>query len=125
MPHPVRDLMAAAERETAAAPLERWRMHRSHRFLLRMAIFLGLVAALEWAADPGERGGYPFQLDLLARPWQVDLRMVVRFPGPAGMVEHTFNFGQPVESEKVSAKWNSGLLAIVLPKKRGRRVTVE
>jgi HSP20 family molecular chaperone IbpA len=54
-----------------------------------------------------------------------DLRMVVRFPGPAGMVEHTFNFGQPVESEKVSAKWNSGLLAIVLPKKRGRRVTVE
>ena len=38
--------MAGAERETAAAQLERRRMHRSHRFLLRMSIFLGLVAAL-------------------------------------------------------------------------------
>ena len=56
-----------------------------------------------------------------------DLRLVVRFPGPAGAVEHTFNFAQPVESEAVSAKWDSGagVLAIVLPKKRGRRVTVE
>ncbi len=51
MPHPVRDLMATAERETAAAPLERWRMHRSHRFLLRMAIFLGLVAALAYGLN--------------------------------------------------------------------------
>jgi hypothetical protein len=44
-------LMAAAERETAAAPLERWRMHRSHRFLLRMSIFLGLVAALAYGLN--------------------------------------------------------------------------
>ena len=51
MPHPVRDLMATAERETAAAQLERWRMHRSHRFLLRMAIFLGLVAALAYGLN--------------------------------------------------------------------------
>jgi len=54
-----------------------------------------------------------------------DLRLVVRFPGPVGPVEHTFEFAHPVESEAVSAKWNSGLLAIVLPKKRGRRVTVQ
>jgi HSP20 family molecular chaperone IbpA len=54
-----------------------------------------------------------------------DLRLVVRFPGPNGAVEHTFNFAQPVDSETVSAKWNSGVLAIILPKKRGRRVTVE
>jgi hypothetical protein len=51
MPHPVRDLMATAERETAAAQLERWRMHRSHRFLLRMSIFLGLVAALAYGLN--------------------------------------------------------------------------
>src|ERR1700730_15850484 len=51
MPHPVRDLMATAERETAAAQLERRRMHRSHRFLLRMAIFLGLVAALAYGLN--------------------------------------------------------------------------
>ncbi len=54
-----------------------------------------------------------------------DLRLVVRFPGPAGVVENTVNFAQPVECEAVSAKWNSGVLSIVLPKKRGRRVTVE
>ena len=54
-----------------------------------------------------------------------DLRLVVRFPGPAGAVEHIFNFTQPVESEAVSAKWNAGVLSIILPKKRGRRVTVE
>jgi HSP20 family molecular chaperone IbpA len=56
-----------------------------------------------------------------------DLRLIVRFPGPAGAVEHTFNFALPVEIEAVSAKWDSGagVLGIVLPKKRGRRVTVE
>jgi hypothetical protein len=39
--------MAATERERAAAQLER-RMRRSHRFLLRMSVFLGLVAALAY-----------------------------------------------------------------------------
>lgn len=39
--------MAAMERERAAAQLER-RMQRSHRFLLRMSVFLGLVAALAY-----------------------------------------------------------------------------
>src|SRR5437667_1126501 len=43
--------MAGAERETAAAQLERRRMHRSHRFLLRMSIFLGLVAALAYGLN--------------------------------------------------------------------------
>ena len=54
-----------------------------------------------------------------------DLRLVVRFPGAAGAVENTFNFAQPVDSEAVSAKWTAGVLSIILPKKRGRRVTVE
>ena len=40
--------MAATERERAAVQLERL-MHRSHRFLLRMSVFLGLVAALAYA----------------------------------------------------------------------------
>src|SRR5437667_10504355 len=43
--------MAAAERETAAAQLERRRMQRSHRFLLRMSVFLGLVAALAYGLN--------------------------------------------------------------------------
>lgn len=54
-----------------------------------------------------------------------DWRLVVRFPGPSGEVENTFDFEHPVECESVSAKWNSGVLRIVLPKKRGRRVTIE
>ena len=54
-----------------------------------------------------------------------DLRLVVRFPGPGGAVENTVNFTQPIECEAVSAKFTSGVLSIVLPKKRGRRVTVE
>src|SRR6195256_6544462 len=40
--------MAATERERAAVQLERL-MPRSHRFLLRMSVFLGLVAALAYA----------------------------------------------------------------------------
>jgi HSP20 family molecular chaperone IbpA len=54
-----------------------------------------------------------------------DQRLVVRFPGPAGAIENTFNFAQPIECEAVSAKFTSGVLSIVLPKKRGRRVAVE
>jgi hypothetical protein len=38
--------MAAVEREAATAHLERRRMRRTHRFLLRMAVFLAAVAAL-------------------------------------------------------------------------------
>ena len=52
-------------------------------------------------------------------------RLVVRFPGPSGEVENTFDFKHPIECESVSAKWNSGVLWIVLPKKRGRRITIE
>jgi hydrogenase maturation protein HypF len=44
-----------------------------------MARHEGQVAmALEWAADPAERGSYPFDLALSAQPWQVDLRPLVR-----------------------------------------------
>src|ERR1700682_133906 len=43
-----RDVMAAVERPTATPQLERRRMHRSRRFLLRMSVFLVLVAALAY-----------------------------------------------------------------------------
>src|SRR5207248_3719550 len=43
--------MAAAERDTAAAQLERRHMRRSRRFLLRMSVFLGLVAALAYGLN--------------------------------------------------------------------------
>jgi HSP20 family molecular chaperone IbpA len=54
-----------------------------------------------------------------------DLRLIVRFQGSAGVVENTVDFALPIECDAVSAKLNSGVLSIVLPKKRGRRVTVE
>jgi HSP20 family molecular chaperone IbpA len=54
-----------------------------------------------------------------------DRHLAVHFPGPAGVVENTFDFASQVESEAVNAKWTSGVLLIILPKKRGRRVTVE
>jgi HSP20 family molecular chaperone IbpA len=54
-----------------------------------------------------------------------DWRLIVRFPGSTGEVENTFNFQHPVECDRVSAKWDAGVLLIVLPKKRGRRVEIE
>jgi HSP20 family molecular chaperone IbpA len=54
-----------------------------------------------------------------------DWRLIVRFPGPAGEVENIFDFKHAIECDSVSAKWNSGVLWIVLPKKRGRRITIE
>ncbi len=54
-----------------------------------------------------------------------DLRLIVRFQGSAGAFENTVDFALPIECDAVSAKLNSGVLSIVLPKKRGRRVTVE
>jgi HSP20 family molecular chaperone IbpA len=54
-----------------------------------------------------------------------DWRLIVRFPGPAGEVENIFDFKHAIECDSVSAKWNSGVLWIVLPKKRGRRITIQ
>jgi HSP20 family molecular chaperone IbpA len=54
-----------------------------------------------------------------------DWRLVVRFPGSAGEVENAFDFEHPIETERVSAKWEAGILWVVLPKKRGRRVEIE
>src|SRR5580698_647853 len=34
-----------------------------------------------------------------------DRHLAVHFPGPAGVVENTFNFAYQVDSDAVSAKW--------------------
>lgn len=54
-----------------------------------------------------------------------DWRLIVRYPGAAGEVENTFDFEHAIECERVSAKWEAGMLWVVLPKKRGRRVEIE
>jgi hydrogenase maturation protein HypF len=44
-----------------------------------LARYEGQVAmALDSAADPGERGSYPYQVDTSIDPWQIDLRPLLR-----------------------------------------------
>jgi HSP20 family molecular chaperone IbpA len=54
-----------------------------------------------------------------------DWRLVVRFTGTDGAVENAFDFEHPIDCDRVSAKWDAGVLWVVLPKKRGRRVEIE
>lgn len=97
--------------------ITRWREHRRPTFESPLVTDRGAHYEVTVATATAEPNAMEVEVS--------DLRLVVRFPGPAGAVEHTFNFAQAVESDAVSAKWNAGLLAIVLPKKRGRRVIVE
>jgi hydrogenase maturation protein HypF len=62
-----------------------------------------LPAALEWAADPGIGEAYPFELDLEAEPWQVDLRPLVR----AAVADLVAGCGAPI----VAARFHEALAA--------------
>lgn len=51
--------------------------------------------------------------------------LVVRVPaGALPPVEHRLSFAQPVDSERITARWARGVLTIRLPKARGRRIKV-
>ncbi len=52
--------------------------------------------------------------------------LIVRIPaGARAPVEHTVTFAQPVDRERATARWASGMLTVVLPKLPGRRVKVQ
>ena len=52
--------------------------------------------------------------------------LIVRIPGGAHpAVERRMSFAQPVDRERTTARWAGGMLTIVLPKMRGRRVKVQ
>lgn len=52
--------------------------------------------------------------------------LIVRVPaGARPGVVRTMSFAQPVDRERTTARWASGMLTIVLPKLRGRRVKVQ
>jgi HSP20 family molecular chaperone IbpA len=52
--------------------------------------------------------------------------LLVRIPGGARpVVERRITFAQPVDRERTTARWADGMLTILLPKLRGRRVKVE
>jgi HSP20 family molecular chaperone IbpA len=51
--------------------------------------------------------------------------LIVRIPaGAHPAVERKMTFAQPVDRERTMARWAGGMLTIVLPKLRGRRVKV-
>jgi HSP20 family molecular chaperone IbpA len=51
--------------------------------------------------------------------------LIVRIPaGRHPAVERKMTFVQPVDRERAVARWTDGMLTIVLPKLRGRRVKV-
>ncbi len=50
----------------------------------------------------------------------------VRVPeGELPPAEHNVSLAHPVDHERTTARWARGVLIITLPKRRGRRVTVE
>lgn len=52
--------------------------------------------------------------------------LLVRIPGGARpTVERRMTFAQPIDRERTTARWTDGMLTIVLPKLRGRRVKVQ
>jgi HSP20 family molecular chaperone IbpA len=55
-----------------------------------------------------------------------DAGLLVRIPaGARPAVERRMTFAQPVDRERTMARWAGGMLTIVLPKLRGRRVKVQ
>ena len=52
-----------------------------------------------------------------------DLRIVVRVPDDAGsVVERAFTFTESVDRDATNANWADGVLAIVVPKRKARRI---
>lgn len=52
--------------------------------------------------------------------------LIVRIPpGAHPAVERRMTFAQAVDHERTTARWAAGMLTIVLPKLRGRRVKVQ
>ncbi len=82
------------------------------------------------AVDRGE--AYEVRIeDAMADPQAIyvevgEAGLIVRIPaGARPAVEHTMTFAQPIDLERVTSRWESGILKIVLPKLRGRRVKVQ
>ena len=46
-------------------------------------------------------------------------------PGVSGAKQSVFEFPYPVDADGVTARFDDGVLAIILPKKRGRKIEVE
>jgi len=52
-------------------------------------------------------------------------RLTVRIPDLARPIDHSFELPQTVDAAAVTARWIRDVLEIKLPKKPGRKITVE
>jgi HSP20 family molecular chaperone IbpA len=63
----------------------------------------------------------PQAMELEVSDYTLDLRI----PAVTGASKHTCRFAHPIDSERVTASWREGVLQILLPKRRPRRIAVE
>ena len=93
------------------------------------------------AAAPGASGGavvvdrgeeYEVRIEAAVEDPEVihvevsEAGLIVRIPaGAHPAVERRMTFAQPVDRERTTARWAGGMLTIVLPKLRGRRIKVQ
>jgi HSP20 family molecular chaperone IbpA len=94
--------------------IERWRPNQGER---AVAVDLGDSYRVKIAtanADP-----HKMELEVTGNT------MRLRVPSGNGTSKHTCRFAHPIDPEQVSASWHQGILQIVLPKRRPRRIAVE
>jgi HSP20 family molecular chaperone IbpA len=53
-----------------------------------------------------------------------DYFLHLRVPAVTGASKHTCRFAHPIDTERVTASWREGVLQIVLPKRRPRKIAV-
>ena len=62
----------------------------------------------------------PRQIEVEAGAW----RLVVRVPTAHGQRENTLDFSHRIDTEHVTARFEAGILEVLAPKARGRKIEV-
>ena len=62
----------------------------------------------------------PETLEVEVSEW----RLTVRLPTPEGRDESTLDFSRRVDTVRVTARFQAGILEVILPKARGRKIEV-
>ena len=51
-------------------------------------------------------------------------RLVLRIPTPQGLKESSLDFSHAIDAERVTARFEAGILEVAVPKARGRKIEV-
>jgi HSP20 family molecular chaperone IbpA len=62
----------------------------------------------------------PDKLEVEASEW----RLTVRSPSARGRTENKFDFSHRIDPERVTARFEAGILEVTVPKARGRKIEV-